>query len=83
MHRYKGRIIALHLKDMIFGQETGVYTGGAPLTSDVVIGTGQMDFRKILKTAAQTGVRYFFIEDENADVKAHLSLTLKYLRGLK
>jgi sugar phosphate isomerase/epimerase len=83
MNRYKGRILALHLKDMAFGQETGVYSGQAPLTSDVAIGTGQINFSEILKTAYKTNVRYLFLEDENAEVKAHLPVSLEYLKGLK
>jgi sugar phosphate isomerase/epimerase len=83
MNRYKGRILSLHLKDMAWGQKTGDYTGQAPLTSDVAIGTGQIDFREILKTAYKTNVRYLFVEDENAEVKAHLPVSLEYLKGLK
>jgi sugar phosphate isomerase/epimerase len=83
MKKYKGRVLAIHIKDMKNGQETGEYSGGTPLTSDVAIGTGQMDFRKIMRAAMQTGVKYFYIEDENAEVKEHLPVSLRYLKALK
>lgn len=83
LKKYKGRFVALHLKDMKNGQETGEYTGGTPLTSDVAIGTGQLDFKKILRAAIQSGVKFYYIEDENAEVKQHLPVSLRYLRSLK
>lgn len=83
LKKHKGRFVALHIKDMKNGQETGEFTGNTPLTSDVVVGTGQLDFQKILRAAVQTGVKFYFIEDENAEVKQHLPVSLRYLKGLK
>jgi sugar phosphate isomerase/epimerase len=83
LKKYPNRFIALHVKDMKIGQETGELTGGTPLTSDVAVGTGQLDFQKILRAAMQIGVKYYYIEDENAEVKQHLPVTLKYLKSLK
>lgn len=83
LKKHKGRFVALHIKDMKNGQETGELSGGTPLTSDVAVGTGQLDFRKILRAAIQTGVKFYYIEDENAEVKDHLPVSLRYLRNLK
>jgi sugar phosphate isomerase/epimerase len=83
LRKYPGRFVALHLKDMAYGQSTGEYSGGTPLTSDVALGTGQIDFTPIMRAAIETGVKYYFIEDENADVKQHLPVTLRYMKGLK
>ncbi|AFK03473.1 Xylose isomerase domain-containing protein TIM barrel [Emticicia oligotrophica DSM 17448] len=83
LKKHKGRFLALHLKDMKYGQETGELSGGTPLTSDVAIGTGQLDFRKILRAAIQTGVKFYYIEDENEVVKEHLPVSLRYLKNLK
>jgi sugar phosphate isomerase/epimerase len=83
LKKHKGRFVALHIKDMKNGQETGELSGGTPLTSDVAIGTGQLDFKKILRAAIQTGVKFYYIEDENAEVKEHLPVSLRYLRNLK
>ena len=83
LKKYPNRFISLHIKDMKIGQATGEYSGGTPLTSDVAVGTGQLDFQKIVRAAMQVGIKYYFIEDENADVKNHLPITLKYLKALK
>lgn len=83
LKKHKGRFVALHIKDMKIGQETGELTGGTPLTSDVAVGTGQLDFKKILRAAMQTGVKFYYIEDENVDVKQHLPISLRHLRSLK
>jgi sugar phosphate isomerase/epimerase len=83
LKKHKGRFVALHIKDMKNGQETGELSGGTPLTSDVAIGTGQLDFKKILRAAIQTGVKFYYIEDENAEVKEHLPISLRYLRNIK
>ncbi len=83
LKKYPNRFIALHVKDMKIGQETGEVSGGTPLTSDVAVGTGQLNFQKILRAAMQVGVQYYFIEDENAEVKQHLPITLNHLKSLK
>jgi len=83
LKKHKGRFVALHIKDMKIGQETGELTGGTPLTSDVAVGTGQLDFKKILRAAIQTGVKFYYIEDENAEVKQHLPVSLRHLKSLK
>ncbi len=83
LRKYKGRFIAIHIKDMKAGQVTGELSGGTPLTSQVVVGTGQIDFPKVLRAAIQSGVKYYYIEDENAEVAEHLPLTLRYLKSLK
>lgn len=83
LRKYPGRFVALHLKDMAYGQSTGEYSGGTPLTSDVALGTGQIDFTPIMRAAIDTGVKFYFIEDENAEVKQHLPITLRYMKGLR
>ncbi len=83
LKKHKERFVALHIKDMKNGQETGELTGNTSLTSDVAVGTGQLNFRKILRAAIQTGVKFYYIEDENAEVKQHLPISLRYLKSLK
>jgi sugar phosphate isomerase/epimerase len=83
LKKHKGRFLALHIKDMKIGQETGELTGRTLLSSDVAVGTGQLDFKKILRVAIQTGVKFYYIEDENAEVKQHLPISLRYLKSLK
>jgi len=80
---YPNRWVLMHLKDIRKGARTGVYTGKAPLTDDVPLGTGQVDWPSVLKAAAKAGVKYYFIEDESPTVQDALPVTLKYLETVK
>ena len=40
----------------------------APLTDDVPLGTGQVNWPAVLSTAAKVGVKHYFIEDESPTV---------------
>jgi sugar phosphate isomerase/epimerase len=81
--KYPGRWALMHLKDMRKGAVRGVFTGKAPLTDDVPIGTGQIDWPTILKQAAKSGVKYYFIEDESPTVNDALPVSIKYLENVK
>ena len=81
--KYPGRWALMHLKDIRKGAQTGIYTGHAPLTDDVPLGTGMVDWPAVLKQAAKSGVKYYFIEDESPTVMDALPVTTKYLSGLK
>lgn len=83
LRRYPGRIISLHLKDMAWGQPTGLYTGGAPISNDCIHGKGQQNFKAILQAAQQTGVQTLYIEDENLNAINQVPQSLTYLRSLK
>ena len=83
LEKYPGRWALMHLKDMRKGAVRGVYTGHAPLTDDVPIGTGQIDWPTILKAAAKVGVKYYFIEDESPTVDDALPQSIKYLESVK
>ena len=69
----------MHLKDMRKGAVRGVFTGKAPLTDDVPIGTGQIDWPGVLQQAAKSGVKYYFIEDESPTSEEQIPVSLKYL----
>jgi sugar phosphate isomerase/epimerase len=81
--KYPDRWALVHLKDMRKGAARGVYTGKAPLTDDVPLGTGQIDWPAVLRAAAQAGVKYYFIEDESPTVETALPQSIKYLENLK
>ena len=50
---------------------------------DVVLGTGQLDWPAILKTARATGVKWYFIEDEAATASTQIPESLKYLENVR
>jgi len=81
--KYPGRWPLMHLKDIRKGARTGVFTGKAPLTDDVPLGTGQIPWPAVLKEAAKAGVKYYFLEDESPTVDAQLPESIKYLETVK
>ena len=82
LQRYKGRFASLHLKDMARGTATGDLSGTAPDSTNVPLGTGMIDYRAVLRTARDSGVRLFYIEDENENVLEQVPQTLAYLGNL-
>ena len=83
LRKYGKRWELMHLKDMKKGLQTGVLTGKADVTNDVALGTGQMDWPAILHTAAEVGVKWYFIEDESPTVVEQIPQTLRYLETVK
>jgi sugar phosphate isomerase/epimerase len=83
LNKYPDRWAALHLKDIRKGAVTGLSSGSAPPTDNVTIGTGQIDWPAVLRTAQKIGVRYYFIEDETPTPLQCIPDSFKYLRGLK
>jgi len=81
--KYPGRWALMHLKDIRKGAQVGGYTGHAPLTDDVPLGTGQVPWPAVFKEAAKVGVKYYFIEDESPTVNDALPVSIKYLETVK
>ena len=63
LKKWKGRVALIHLKDKdaaapkMFGE-------GVPATAFKEVGYGTLDFKAILKTAQSTGVKHFFVEQD-------------------
>jgi sugar phosphate isomerase/epimerase len=53
------------------------------LTDDVTLGTGQVNWPRVLEEAARVGVQYYFIEDESPTVLEQIPNSLKYLDSLQ
>ena len=79
LQKYPGRWELMHLKDLRKGVATGVQTGKGDPNDDVVLGTGQVNWPKVLSAARKYGVKHYFIEDESASVVTQVPQTLKYL----
>lgn len=82
LKKYKGRWKLMHLKDLKKGVQ-GDLTGHTPAENDVVLGTGQADFSKILKIAKKVGVQHCFIEDESEQEMVNVPKSVAYLKSLK
>jgi len=80
--KYGKRIHLMHLKDMKPGLK-GDLTGRAPENSDVVLGTGQVEWPRVLAAAKKAGVKYYFVEDESTTAADQIPKTLKYLESVK
>lgn len=83
LEKYPGRWALMHLKDIRKGAQVGVFTGKAPLTDDVPLGTGLIPWPAVLSAAAKSGVKYYFIEDESPTVAEALPVSIRYLQSLK
>lgn len=79
---FPDRWVLMHLKDLRKGVK-GDLTGHTDVRNDVVLGTGQMDFPTILKTAQQTGVKWYFIEDESPSAEQQIPQSLKFLEQIR
>lgn len=83
LKKYPGRWELMHLKDLKKGVKTGELTGKTDVANDVALGTGQMSWPAILKAAKESGVKYYFIEDESPSVVEQVPQTLKFLGSVK
>ncbi|MBL9213403.1 MAG: sugar phosphate isomerase/epimerase [Opitutaceae bacterium] len=83
LEKYPTRWATMHVKDMLKGFATGVHTGGTPPTAKVTVGTGQIDYVRILRAAQKVGVQHYFLEDETPTPLQCIPDSFKYLRALK
>ena len=84
LHKYPTRWRLLHLKDMKKGTPTNVNTGSAnPDETEVPLGTGQIDYRGVLRAAREIGVDKYFVEDETAEPFATMPLTVQWLETVR
>jgi sugar phosphate isomerase/epimerase len=82
LKKYKNRWKLMHVKDLRKGV-IGDKSGHEPAQNDVVLGTGQANWRKIIKLANKHGIKHFFVEDESEHEIQHIPQSLEYLRNLK
>lgn len=83
LEKYGSRWQLMHLKDLRKGVVTGSHLGHTDLKNDVAIGTGQVNWPEVLRTAHKVGVKHYFIEDESPTVLDQIPVSLKYLETLK
>lgn len=83
LEKHANRFSMIHIKDMAKGYETGVFTGGAPPTAKVAVGTGKIDYVAVLKAAQKAGIQHYFLEDETPTPLQSIPDSFKYLQGLK
>lgn len=79
MRLYPDRIKLLHLKDIRKGAKIGEMAGHAPKQDFVAMGEGTIDWPHLLSAARQSGVEWYMLEDESADVIPQLKRSIRYL----
>ena len=84
LRKYPGRWKLMHIKDMKKGLATGVHTGSAnPDSSEVPAGTGQTDYRAVLRAAKEVGVERYYLEDETARPFETVPLSVRWLEAVR
>jgi len=83
LEQYGSRFELMHVKDMKRGTPTGIFTGHADVTTNVVLGTGVLDWPAIFRAAEKAGVKWYFIEDESPTSVQQIPESLSYLEKLK
>ena len=84
LQRYPGRWVLLHLKDMRPGIVRNVQTGGAnPDSAEVPVGSGQIDYRGVLRAAKAVGVQGYYIEDETAAPFTTIPQSTRWLQNVR
>jgi sugar phosphate isomerase/epimerase len=83
MAKYPNRFELMHVKDMKKGLKTGNLSGGADVSNDVALGTGQMNWPAILAQAKKIGIKYYFIEDESPTAAQQIPQSLHFLEQVK
>lgn len=81
LKKYPGRFELMHLKDRRKGTPGNMF-GRADVESNVVLGTGDVGIRKVMKAARKAGVKHYFIEDESSHSEQQIPQSLQYLRRL-
>ena len=77
LKKYGSRIQLLHLKDREAGfPTTQMLSPDAEHITEV--GSGTIDWKAVITTAEQTGVKYYFVERDNGSTPAFESLRRSY-----
>jgi sugar phosphate isomerase/epimerase len=77
LKKYGSRIQLLHLKDRISGFPTSQVLG--PEAEHITeVGAGTINWKAVLETAEQTGVKHYFVERDNGKLPPFESLRVSY-----
>jgi sugar phosphate isomerase/epimerase len=81
---YAGRVALVHLKDKPAGFPVQ-YNEHVPASDFKEVGSGSINFRGVLRAAAQANVKHFFVEQDHTpgDPLASLRKSYEYLHGLQ
>jgi len=81
LNKYPNKFVMMHLKDMKKGV-VGDRSGSQDIEDNVVLGSGQIDIKELVKRGSELGIKYMFIEDESSLVMKQVPLSLKFLKTI-
>ena len=82
LEKYGNRWRLMHVKDLKKGV-VGNFSGGTAAENDVVLGTGQADWKNIFRVSKKIGIKHYLIEDESEHEVENVPLSIEYLKNLK
>jgi sugar phosphate isomerase/epimerase len=82
LKKYPERFELMHLKELRH-DVPGNNTGSAPDETSVSLGRGVTNWPLLLRQAAKSGVKKYYIEDEAKDAIDQIPLTVDYLKSLQ
>lgn len=84
LRKYPNRWRLMHLKDMRQGTATNDHSGGAPPDeTEVPVGTGQIDYRAVLRAAKEIGLQQYYIEDETSAPFTTIPQSTRWLQTVR
>lgn len=83
LKRYPDRFRLMHLKDMRQGTPVGDFSVGTSDEDCLPLGEGILDIKGILRTAAEIGVRKYYVEDESREAPEGIRKSLEYLKTVR
>jgi sugar phosphate isomerase/epimerase len=79
MKKYPKKFPLLHLKDRAYGTP-GSSDGRGDVETNVVLGTGDVDIRGLIKQAKKVGTEYLIIEDESSRSVQQIPKSVAYIK---
>jgi sugar phosphate isomerase/epimerase len=82
LKKYSNRVVLMHLKDKTDGIAKR-FDENVPRSAFKEVGAGNMDLKRILHTATESGVKHFFVEQDATpgDPLASLKISASYLKS--
>lgn len=84
IRKYPNRWELMHIKDMRQGVARNVHSGSAPPDeTEVSVGSGQIDWRAVLRAAQEVGLDRYYIEDEVTNPIPSITRSIQFLENLR
>ncbi len=81
IEKYGARWELMHMKDLKKGVK-GNLSGGTDPNNDVILGTGQTDWKALFQASQKVGTKWYFIEDESSRSVEQIPQSLKFLEQI-